>query len=421
VLVQKIERENGSFGQIMVIISNGFSKFYLSVAAVEADQRHLLTCLLTGAYPTPLVRQILSLPYLRSRPKARRLAARREPIADSLVHALFTSESLYEFGRLRQSSAIMVDSLRLYGWSAIHHIKRAAAKGARIYHFRAGFGGESVEVARRLGMFILCDHSIAHPATVEALVSNMGRLPTQEEMANVDPFWTYILHDIEQADAILVNSLFVEDTFRHIGFDHSPVHVMYLGVDDAFFAQVPQRESATDAFCMLFAGSFEKRKGAETLISALGCLNNIPWQLEIAGPLDTGVVDRHREFFVDARVTCLGLLSRPDLAKAMSRADVFIFPSLAEGSARVIFEALACGCFVITTPNSGSIVEEGVHGSVVSAGDSSSLARAVENAFRSRDAISVIGRNNAQLVREKFTQRDYGNQLANLYRSVLGA
>jgi glycosyltransferase involved in cell wall biosynthesis len=105
----------------------------------------------------------------------------------------------------------------------------------------------------------------------------------------------------------------------------------------------------------------------------------------------------------------------------MSRADVFIFPSLAEGSARVIFEALACGCFVITTPNSGSIVEEGVHGSVVSAGDSSSLARAVENAFRSRDAISVIGRNNAQLVREKFTQRDYGNQLANLYRSVLGA
>ena len=155
----------------------------------------------------------------------------------------------------------------------------------------------------------------------------------------------------------------------------------YSGVDDAFFAQVPQRESATDAFRMLFAGSFEKRKGAETLISALGCLNNIPWQLEIAGPLDTGVVDRHREFFVDARVTCLGLLSRPDLAKAMSRADVFIFPSLAEGSARVIFEALACGCFVITTPNSGSIVEEGVHGSVVSAGDSSSLARAVENAF----------------------------------------
>jgi glycosyltransferase involved in cell wall biosynthesis len=171
---------------------------------------------------------------------------------------------------------------------------------------------------------------------------------------------------------------------------------------------------------MLFAGSFEERKGAESLISALGRLNNIPWQLEIAGSLDIGVVDRHREFFADARVKYLGVLPRPDLAKIMSRAEVFVFPSLAEGSARVIFEALACGSFIITTPNSGSIVEEGVHGSVVSAGDSSALACAVENAFHNRDAISEIGRNNARLVREKFMQRNYGNQLATLYHSILG-
>lgn len=404
----------------MVVISNGFSKFYLSVAAVEAVQRHLLTCLLTGAYPIPLVRQILSLPYLRSNKKVQRLAARREPIPDGLVHALFASESIYELGRLRQSNAFMVDSFRLYGWSAIRHVKKAAAMGARIYHFRAGFGGESIKVARRLGMFILCDHSIAHPATVEPLVRNMGRFPTREEMADLDPFWTYIMRDIEQADAVLVNSRFVEETFKHAGFRRSPVHVMYLGVDDAFLAQVPQREFASDTFRMLFAGSFGKRKGAETLIDALGFLNNLPWRLEIAGPLDREMVDRHREFFADARVSCLGLLSRRDLAKAMSGADVFVFPSLAEGSARVIFEALACGCYVITTPNSGSIVEEGVHGSVVAAGDSSSLACAVENAYHSRDAISVIGRNNARLVREKFTQREYGNHLANLYQSVLG-
>ena len=314
----------------------------------------------------------------------------------------------------------MVDSFRLYGWSAIRHVKKAAAKGARIYHFRAGFGGESLKVARRLGMFILCDHSIAHPATVDPLVRNLGDCQLEEEMTHLDPFWKYVMRDIEQADAVLVNSRFVDDTFRHAGFCRSPVHVMYLGVDNAFLAQVPQRETASGEFRMLFAGSFDRRKGAETLIDALGRLDSTPWHLEIAGPLDAGIVAQHRDFFADARVTCLGLLSRSDLAQAMSKADVFVFPSLAEGSARVIFEALACGCYVITTPNSGSIVEDGVHGSVVPAGDSSSLTRAAEHAFHNRDTIAAVGLQQCAACEREFTQRDYGNQLATLYKQFSG-
>jgi glycosyltransferase involved in cell wall biosynthesis len=145
----------------------------------------------------------------------------------------------------------------------------------------------------------------------------------------------------------------------------------------------------------------------------------MPWRLEIAGPLGVNIVGRHRDFFSNPRVECVGRLSRKDLAQAMSRADVFVFPSLAEGSARVIFEALACGCYVITTPNSGSIVEGGVHGSVVPPGDSCSLAGAIEYAFHHRAKIAEIGRNNAQVVRDEFTQRNYGNQLTVLYKTLL--
>ena len=46
----------------------------------------------------------------------------------------------------------------------------------------------------------------------------------------------------------------------------------------------------------------------------------------------------------------------------MSRAEVFVFPSLAEGSARVVAMAMAAGCYVITTPNSGSVVRDGAMG-----------------------------------------------------------
>jgi glycosyltransferase involved in cell wall biosynthesis len=403
----------------VLVISNGFSKFHLSVAAAEANRRRILSSFLTGAYPTPLVRNILSLPMLRNNAKARRLIARRERVDDGRVHAFFWSEALHALAIRRRSDAMILESHRAYQSWATHLIRRAAADGARIYHYRAGVGGESVEVARELGMFALCDHSIAHPSVLQALVENHGSLTSNLEDAPVSPFWMRVLRDIERADAVLVNSSFVEHTFRHVGFECSDVHVVYLGIDDAFLAQIPKRENTTNTFRMLFAGSFEKRKGVEILIEALDRLTNMPWQLEIAGQLDSEVVKLNRTFFSDPRVIYLGILSRRELANAMSRANVFVFPSLAEGSARVIFEALACGCYVITTPNSGSIVEPGVHGSIVPPGDSVSLATAVEHAYDDRDAVAEIGARNARLVKSKYRQCDYGDQLFGLYNNLL--
>lgn len=267
-------------------------------------------------------------------------------------------------------------------------------------------------------MFTLCDHSIAHPGAVEALVNNMGKMPSPKVTAEISPFWEYIRRDIERADAVLVNSHFVKDSFRAVG-DASLVHVIYLGVDDAFLKHVPRRKNPIADLRVLFGGKFEKRKGADIIISALKLLVGVPWNLEIAGPLDTGIVEQNREFFSDQRVKYLGLLSRRDLAIAMSKADVFLFPSLAEGSARVVFEALACGCYVITTPNSGSIVENGINGRIVQPGDSLSLAEAVEYAHRHRDEIAKAGYCNAELVKRKFTQICYGEQLSSLYQEVL--
>ena len=98
-----------------------------------------------------------------------------------------------------------------------------------------------------------------------------------------------------------------------------------------------QSESASDEFRLLFAGHFDKRKGMEMLMDALERLDHLPWRIEIAGPVSASVAERSERFFANPRVKYLGLLSRRDLASAMARADVFVFPSLSEGSARVVF------------------------------------------------------------------------------------
>jgi glycosyltransferase involved in cell wall biosynthesis len=119
-------------------------------------------------------------------------------------------------------------------------------------------------------------------------------------------------------------------------------------------------------------------------------------------------------------VTVSGFLPRLQLAERMSKAEVFIFPSLAEGSARVIFMAMACGCYVITTPNSGSIVKDGINGSITPAGDVNKLEKSIRQTLMTdRSEIARIGNGNSELIRSSYTQDQYGEKIFKVYERLL--
>lgn len=410
-----------------VVISNGFNRFQLAVAAAEAHKRGMLGLFLTGAYPTPMARIFISAAGLVRQHRFARLLDRGEEIPDHLVHSFFFAEGIHHankflpnvaaFRKLR--AALDVLSLRVYGWFAFRLIKHKA--NIKVYHYRAGFGGSSVAYAKSIGITALCEHSIAHPSVLEYLVQNEGLLPLKGVVAEMSDFWHYVLRDIEQADAVLVNSEFVKETFLHQGWKPEDVHAIYRGVDDRFLDTIPPRRpealpDPAEPLRLLFAGSLEQRKGAEELLGALTILEQaFPWSLEIAGSIDPAVALRFHYVLNDPRVRHLGTLSRTSLAARMAAAEIFVFCSRAEGSARVIFEALAAGCYVITTPNSGSIVEDGVHGAVVPPGDSGAVVAALRGAFSDRNHVREVGNRNAELIRDRYRQEHYGDALEKLY------
>jgi glycosyltransferase involved in cell wall biosynthesis len=96
-----------------------------------------------------------------------------------------------------------------------------------------------------------------------------------------------------------------------------------------------------------------------------------------------------------------------------------VFPSYCEGSARVIFEAMSAGCFIITTPNSGSIVNHGEHGYLVPPGDVIALTAAIEDALARPEMVAQIGKRNSELVRTQYRQKDYALKVANVYDTIL--
>jgi glycosyltransferase involved in cell wall biosynthesis len=400
----------------MVIISNGFNKFHMSIAAAEAHRRDLLSMFITGAYPTPAMQRLARLAGVDRTRKFSRLLARGDEIPTNLVHALPSSE-LISVVRPQWNAA----AFRYYGLRACHFVRQAAARGARIYHYRCGFGLQSVQLAKRLGLFALCDYSIAHPSMVESLSDWQGKLPNTRQGPPRTAMWRTVLEDVELADLVVANSDFVKQTFLLQGWPESRVHVIYWSVDQAFLDCIPERMGRgerDEPLRLMFAGGIGKRKGVDTLIDALRLVPN-GWALDVAGAF----VDESpamRDFILhDARVNYLGLLSHEQLAQQMTRSDVFVFPSYCEGSARVVMEALASGCFIITTPNTGSIVQSGVHGIVVPPGDAKELARAIVNAMNNRTHVCEAGLRNAELIRTQHRQGRYGDDLENLYRRIM--
>jgi glycosyltransferase involved in cell wall biosynthesis len=78
------------------------------------------------------------------------------------------------------------------------------------------------------------------------------------------------------------------------------------------------------------------------------------------------------------QVEFLGRVGHGEMPARLASADVFVFPSLFEGSAVVTYEALACGLPSVVTPSSGSVARDGIEGLVVPAGEVEPLARAIE-------------------------------------------
>ncbi len=81
----------------------------------------------------------------------------------------------------------------------------------------------------------------------------------------------------------------------------------------------------------------------------------------------------------------LGRVSHSEMPALMAAADVFVFPSLFEGSAVVTYEALACGLPSVVTPNAGSVVRDGIDGFVVGPRDVEALAATMERLGNDRE------------------------------------
>lgn len=296
-------------------------------------------------------------------------------------------------------------------------------RNADIFHVRSGAGqGGAIREAKSHGMRILCDHSIAHPAYVDHVLGPEYRqMRLSYRMWATDGLWRRVLRDCAEADRVLVNSDFVKGTFVERGFDPERVDVAYLGVNERFFS-LKWDYSIRGPVKILFTGSFTLRKGAATLLEAMRALRRggLEVRLNLVGRISDGarcIRDADWGFLTHTQ-----FIPPERLQEVMAEADLFVFPTLVEGSSRSAMEAGAAGLPIVTTERCGlplrAELQEVVH---VPPSDHHALADAVSELAGDEGRRSQLGLNAAKRIRGQFTWQQYGVQLMRVYCKLLQA
>ena len=205
---------------------------------------------------------------------------------------------------------------------------------------------------RRGGLFI-CDRGSSHQRYQEALVSEeFARWGVTTPVSDLrDTIREEAIY--EAADAITVPSHFAARSFIEMGVPAEKVHVIPYGVRLENFTPTTPAPAISERFEVLFAGQVSLRKGVPYLLEAFAKLRHPNKRLRIIGAVQPDLAPILQRLS-QANVEFLGVLPQPELARLMSSSHVLVLPSIEEGLALVQGQAMACGCPVIATTNTGA-------------------------------------------------------------------
>jgi len=257
-----------------------------------------------------------------------------------------------------------------------------------MYHENLDF----IRYAREQGAKSVVDVFI-NPETTEIMqcegnrFSGWGQYKDQEMINFENQLWQ---ETVELADVLLCPSEWVAEGVRRFSpGTASKIRIVPYGcsIDYQGCVNTPVKRR------VLFAGGDALRKGLHYLGEASSKVKNrIPeLDVRIAGSLPENVVQHP----VCRDLNFLGKLTSNQMKGEYLSADVFVLPSLSEGFAGVVAEAICAGCPVIVTKESGSPIVHEREGLIVNSKDVDDLANAIERVvddrlFRSSCSVNCL-------------------------------
>jgi glycosyltransferase involved in cell wall biosynthesis len=293
-------------------------------------------------------------------------------------------------------------------------LTRHVPRGTRgVFHGFQESCASSLLTAQRRGLSTVLEITLP-PSTNPIVAREQRRLGIEAAAAEPSPAF---LQELKRTQYVVAQSRFSAASAMEYGVPAGRIFQVPLGVDTDRFRPAPDDASGSRPFRALFTGQMTVRKGVHHLLQAWSTVARGEDELLFAGyPSERYVLDLVAR--TTGRHRYLGFVPHERLQEVYWQADIFVFPSLAEGGVYVIYEALACGLPCIVSENAGSAVRDGIEGFVVPPGDVDALADRIrrlreDETLRRRMGVAARKRS------EMFSWPEFYRRIGLLYREIL--
>lgn len=220
------------------------------------------------------------------------------------------------------------------------------------------------------------------------------------------------IEEYELADLVVVLSEKAAETFRARDFSEQKLFYLPRGVDVDRFKPGPR----PPIFRAIFSGALIERKGIHHLLKAWHRLNLSNAELWLVGSVHDEARPHLKRFWRE-NIKTFGFVRDPE--SCLSQSTVHVFPSQWEGSAKVVYEAAACGLPQITTREAGNVIRDGVEGIIVQPGDVDAIAGALEHLYRHPEIVERMSQAARRRVVENFTWDHFRVRLLGAYEAAM--
>ena len=254
--------------------------------------------------------------------------------------------------------------------------------------------------AKSLGLTCIYDLPIAYWKTSRELLNEEAeRLPSWAKTlgggyADSPEKLDRKTRELELADIIVVPSEFVQASLPEWA-KKKKIIMAHFGSPSSKAAKgsnkIDNRRKANSPLRVLFAGSMSQRKGLGDLFEAMRMLNYSDVELVVMGSIQAPISFYKKNFknFIYKRV-------RPheQVLALMRCCDILCLPSIVEGRALVMQEAMSQGLPIIITPNTGGadLIKDGITGFLVPIRQPTAIAEKINWFVENRSHIAEMGK-----------------------------
>jgi len=282
-----------------------------------------------------------------------------------------------------------------------------------IFLVAVSYGFFSAKKAKNNGALVVLDMVSAHPKFyIDTLKEEAKRFNIPIEIED-EYYLEKMQEEFQLAEFILVPSTFVYKTMIKEGIEAKKMRIIPYGVDIGQFSRKSKKDSK---FRLIFIGGLTIRKGIQYLLKAYKELNLRNSELLLIGKTVPHIRPILKEY-----AGCfkhIPVVPHPFLNEYYSNSSVFILPSIVEGSALVIYEAMACGLPVIITENCGAIARDGKDGFVIPIRDVEALKEKILFFYKNGEARIEMGRSARRWV-EKYSWQRYQEELTKNLQEII--